>query len=117
MEEPTQEEVDSGVNELIDKVDYVQRWLDCAPDFPVLAESLLLKIAMDRGGELIAPEEVHRVHAWIENFYKYISAIMGTLESHIVLQFADDGQGPNVALTEKGEAWVKHHQQNGPGEQ
>lgn len=112
MEEnqPSNEEDSKYAEELMERVNYVRRWLDCAPDFPVLTEALLLKIAMDRGGAQIQQDEIHRIHAWIENFYKEMSAIMGTLEGHITVHFENDTRGPTVAITEKGNAWLKEYQ-------
>lgn len=118
MEEQTEPEnaaEEQAVNELAEKVNYVRQWLDCAPDFPVLMESIIVKMQVDRGVEhSIAREELHAVGQWIENFYKDLSAMMGTLEGHVVMAFRPGHDKPIVQLTEKGTEWVKHHQENSP---
>lgn len=118
--ETTNAEEEQVINALAEKVNYVRQWLDCAPDFPVLMESILVKMQVDRGMDsVISGDELNAVGQWIENFYKDLSAMMGTLEGHVMMSFPSGHENPVVQMTEKGAEWVKHHHDNPPvaGEQ
>lgn len=102
---------DKMAEEFGQQVNYIRQWLDCAPDFPILFQSLMLKIIVDRNGQTPAPEEIANVERWLEGFYKDLSAVMGTLEGHIFMAFPPGQRGPHVQLTDKGLEWMR---QNNP---
>lgn len=106
LEGKTEEQM---ADELGQQINYVRQWLECAPDFQLLMQVFMFKIIIDRGNQQPENDEMQRIGAWVEMFYKSMSAILGVMESHIRIEFPE-GREPHVTITESGAAWIRERQ-------